>query len=105
MGRGWGGDGDWCDRDGVGMGRNLWGWGGYGENKSVVPVQQSSVNTYGCVFVWFFLFFFLWCLYQSSCCNVFLQCVTSSMSQLALLQLALLLLNCVHIAFCYVDIE
>ena len=51
-------DGDGCDRDGVGMGRNLWGWGGYGENKlSVVPVQQSSVNTYGCVFVCFFVFF------------------------------------------------
>jgi len=31
--RGWGGDGDGCDRDGVGMGKILWGWGGYGENK------------------------------------------------------------------------
>jgi len=38
--RGWGGDGDGCDGDGVGvgtgvmgMGRNLWGWRGYGENK------------------------------------------------------------------------
>jgi len=33
MGRGWGGDRDRCDEDGVRMGRNLWGWGGFGENK------------------------------------------------------------------------
>ena len=43
MERRWGGDGD-----GVGMGRNLWGWSEYGENKLSLCSSVSDYENDGC---------------------------------------------------------